>query len=254
MTTFNFFNLFIELLTILALLSAVSVITSTNPVLAIIFLIIVFINAAIYLILNGLGFIGISYIIVYIGAITVFFLFVIMMISTEIIDTVAVGAEFGIILPLVYSLSVLFIYLFILFVPSFLFGDNNWTALKSEYYIENDDVVEVYSNILADAAAFNIKNFTSEMLFLINIYLFSNNIINSEVILSNADAATNLLTNYITIISNNLYFNSPDSFLVPVLQIQILSEAVYGFVAFLLILTSFLLLLAMICPIILTKK
>ena len=35
-----------------------------------------------------------------------------MMISTEIIDTVAIGSEFGKILPLVYSITVLFLILF----------------------------------------------------------------------------------------------------------------------------------------------
>ena len=39
-----------------------------------------------------------------------------MMISTEIIDTVAIGSEFGKILPLIYSISVLFLVLFILFL------------------------------------------------------------------------------------------------------------------------------------------
>ena len=45
-----------------------------------------FLGAAIYLIFIGLNFIGISYIIVYIGAITVLFLFVVMMINVSILD------------------------------------------------------------------------------------------------------------------------------------------------------------------------
>ena len=59
-------NLFIDILAFGALLSSVLVITSKNPVIAVIFLISVFINAAGYLILLGIGFIGISYIIVYV--------------------------------------------------------------------------------------------------------------------------------------------------------------------------------------------
>jgi len=48
-----------------AVLSGVLVITSKNPVISVLFLISVFVNAAAYLLLLGVGFIGISYLIVY---------------------------------------------------------------------------------------------------------------------------------------------------------------------------------------------
>ena len=66
-----------NLLIFWAILSSVLVITSKNPVIAVIFLISLFINIAGYLIIKGIGFVGISYIIIYIGAITVLFLFII---------------------------------------------------------------------------------------------------------------------------------------------------------------------------------
>ena len=53
-------NFLIDLLAFAALFSSVLVITSKNPVIAVIFLISVFVNAAGYLILIGIGFIGIS--------------------------------------------------------------------------------------------------------------------------------------------------------------------------------------------------
>ena len=59
-------NFLIDLLAFTALFSSVLVITSKNPVIAVIFLISVFVNAAGYLILLGIGFIGISYITVYV--------------------------------------------------------------------------------------------------------------------------------------------------------------------------------------------
>ena len=89
----NFFNLIIEILTILSIIFALAVITSTNPVIAIIFLIVLFLNVAIYLILMGLNFIGLSYLLVYIGAITVLILFIVMMISTEVVQTVYHGSH-----------------------------------------------------------------------------------------------------------------------------------------------------------------
>ena len=54
-------QIFINLLAFGSLLSSVLVITSKNPVIAVIFLISVFCNVAGYLMLLGLGFIGISY-------------------------------------------------------------------------------------------------------------------------------------------------------------------------------------------------
>ena len=72
-------NLFIDILAFGTLFSSVLVITSKNPVIAVIFLISVFINAAGYLLIIGVSFVGITYIIVYIGAITVLFLFIIIL-------------------------------------------------------------------------------------------------------------------------------------------------------------------------------
>ena len=70
-------TLFIDLLAFGAIISSILVITSKNPVIAVIFLISLFINASGYLIITGVGFIGLTYIILYVGAITVLFLFVI---------------------------------------------------------------------------------------------------------------------------------------------------------------------------------
>src|ERR1700753_666263 len=103
-------NILIDILAFSTLLSGVLVITSKNPVIAVLFLISVFINAAGYLILLGVGFIGISYIIVYIGAITVLFLFVIMMINIKLVDILEVGSAYTKNLPLALAVASLFIY------------------------------------------------------------------------------------------------------------------------------------------------
>ena len=64
-------------------LSSVLVITSTNPVGALFFLIITFCNAGGILIVSGVEFVGLSFVIIYVGAIAVLFLFVIMMIFNK---------------------------------------------------------------------------------------------------------------------------------------------------------------------------
>jgi NADH-ubiquinone oxidoreductase chain 6 len=121
-------NLFIDILAFGTLLSSVLVITSKNPVIAVIFLISVFCNAAGYLILLGIGFIGISYIIVYIGAIAVLFLFVIMMINIKLTDILETGSQYTKNLPLALSIGSLFIYEIFTIMP---FSFNNVSSVSN---------------------------------------------------------------------------------------------------------------------------
>ena len=121
-------NLFIDILAFATLLSSVLVITSKNPVISVIFLISVFVNAAGYLIVLGIGFIGISYIIVYIGAIAVLFLFVIMMINIKLTDILETGSQYTKNIPLALLIGSLFIYEIFNILP---FTYNNVSGLST---------------------------------------------------------------------------------------------------------------------------
>jgi NADH-ubiquinone oxidoreductase chain 6 len=124
-------NIFFDLLALGAILSSVLVITSKNPVIAVVFLISVFLNAAGYLILLGIGFIGISYIIVYIGAITVLFLFVIMMINIKLTDIVESGSQYTKNIPLALLIGSVFVYELYTILP-FQINNNNSIATLLE--------------------------------------------------------------------------------------------------------------------------
>jgi len=115
-------NIFIDILAFGTILSSILVITSKNPVIAVIFLIAAFCNAAGYLLLLGIGFIGISYIIVYCGAITVLFLFVIMMLNIKITDILETGSQYTKNIPLALIIGSLFVYELFNIVP-FTFND-----------------------------------------------------------------------------------------------------------------------------------
>ena len=121
-------QIFIDILAFTTLFSGLLVITSKNPVISVVFLISVFLNAAGYLILTGINFLGISYIIVYVGAITVLFLFVIMMININLEDIQEVGSQYSKNIPLALSIAFLFIYEFFTIMP---FTINNISALSS---------------------------------------------------------------------------------------------------------------------------
>lgn len=108
----------LDLLAFGALLSGVLVITSKNPVISVLFLISVFVNAAGYLLLLGVGFIGISYLIVYVGAIAILFLFVVMMLNINLTEIVSVGREYTKNLPLGLIVGSLFFFEILSLIPS----------------------------------------------------------------------------------------------------------------------------------------
>ena len=194
-------NLFIDLLAFGTLLSSVLVITSKNPVIAVIFLISVFVNAAWYLILIGVGFLGITYIILYVGAITVLFLFVIMMINIKLTDILETGSQYTKNLPLALSIGLLFIYEIYTIIP---FSFNN------------------------------VSNTILDLLIKINGF-----ILNYEISMRGVNNAFNPVI--------------ADTALTPFLQIEAIGQGLYTYGASWLIITSVILLLAMIAPIFISK-
>jgi NADH-ubiquinone oxidoreductase chain 6 len=198
-------NILIDILSFTTLLSGVLVITSKNPVIAVIFLISVFVNAAGYLILLGIGFIGISYIIVYVGAIAVLFLFVIMMINIKLTDILETGSQYTKNLPLALSIGSLFLY-------------------------------ELY-NILPASLTFNNVSALSYLLDILTN--FNSFILNS----GGADFAP---ADYL---SSTGVLNTADQSMTKFLQVESIGQALYTYEAILLIISSIILLLAMIAPI-----
>ena len=113
-----------------ALFSTVLVISSKNPVIAVIFLISTFLSVAGYLIVKGIGFIGITYIIVYVGAIAVLFLFVIMMINIKLTDILETGTQYTKNLPIGLCIAFLFLYEIYTIIP-FTHYDMFYTLINS---------------------------------------------------------------------------------------------------------------------------
>ena len=142
-------NMILDILAIGSILSSVLVITSKNPVIAVIFLIAVFVNASGYLILLGIGFIGISYIIVYIGAVMVLFLFVIMMINIKLTDILETGTQYTKNLPLALAIGILFMFEIYIIMP---FTMNNVSGLS--YLL--DILTNLNGLVLAADASINL--------------------------------------------------------------------------------------------------
>lgn len=100
-----------NLLAIGAIISGVFVITAKNPVVSVLFLISVFVNVAGYLVLMGVAYLGLAYLIIYIGAIAVLFLFVIMMLNLRLVELIDTGRAYQKNLPLASTIIVMFLIL-----------------------------------------------------------------------------------------------------------------------------------------------
>lgn len=74
----------LDLISLIAIICGIFVIITKNPIVSVLFLIGLFVSISGYLILLGLNFVSISYILVYIGAVSILFLFILMLINIRI--------------------------------------------------------------------------------------------------------------------------------------------------------------------------
>lgn len=139
-------TIFINLLAFGLLLTSIFSITSKNPVISVIFLITTFVQAAGYLILIGINFIGISYIVIYVGAIAVLFLFVIMMINIKLTDILETGSNYTKNLPLAINIVTFFIFILFAILP---FSFNN---IKSPFFLNTNEFISIINKFTAGGA------------------------------------------------------------------------------------------------------
>lgn len=99
---------FLDIISLLSIISGVLVITTKNPIISVLFLISLFLCISSYLFLLGLNFIGLSYLLVYIGAVSILFLFILMLINVRISE---LQAETSNSLPLAILIGVCFYYI-----------------------------------------------------------------------------------------------------------------------------------------------
>ena len=104
----------LDVLYVLAIFLASLVIINKNPIVSVLFLIGLFASISAYLILIDLKFIAFSYLIVYIGAVSILFLFILMLINIRISE---LGSNNGNSIPLAVIILMVFNYLFFQELP-----------------------------------------------------------------------------------------------------------------------------------------
>lgn len=137
---------------VIALICAIGVVNARNPVHAVLFLVMVFANVASMLLILGLEFIALVYLVVYIGAIAVLFLFVVMMLNVKLVEL---------------STSI-FNYLPLNIVVTFLLGYQISYLVYSTFH-PLDSIDLLSSVFIMD----NITSFSNIQLFGQNLFLFN---------------------------------------------------------------------------------
>jgi NADH-ubiquinone oxidoreductase chain 6 len=125
----------LSILSIIAIIFGISVIVNKNPIISILFLIGLFGSISSYLIILGLTFIGLSYLIVYIGAVSILFLFILMLINIRVSELQS-NTSNSISLTILSSISISYC-LFEIF-PYNTFFFNFFNLINEKYLIKKD--------------------------------------------------------------------------------------------------------------------
>ena len=191
----------IMLISFLSIICGLFVIINKNPIVSVLFLIGLFLNIAGYLMMLGLNFIGLSYLLVYVGAVSILFLFILMLINVRVSE---LTSENNNSIPLAIVIGIIFYATLYKLLPYN--NTNNFINI-----LENTN-----NNILYDSSSNILFSSSNELSF----------------ITSNVWDGALAETSHITTIGNVLYTSYP----------------------LLLILTSLVLLLAMVGAIVITIK
>ena len=94
----------LDVLSLIAIFSGVLVITTKNPIVSVLFLISLFLVIAVFLIITGMHFIGLAYLLVYVGAIAILFLFTLMLLNIRVSELVSYTSNS---IPLAFGFSMI---------------------------------------------------------------------------------------------------------------------------------------------------
>ena len=146
----------LDILFLICIIFGIFVIIAKNPIISILCLIGLFIGISGYLIILGLNFIGLSYLLVYVGAVSILFLFILMLINIRVSELIT---ETNNSIPLAFITGTLFYYFINIILPyNFIILYTNKFNLFFRYLL--------YTNYEINENLDNINNIT---------YVISNN-------------------------------------------------------------------------------
>jgi len=115
----------LDVLSLLSILCGIFVIISKNPIVSVLFLIGLFLSISSYLIIIGLSFIGLSYLLVYVGAVSILFLFILMLINIRVSELLSNTSNS---IPLAVLITISFNYPIYQVLPYSIAAFNSYTV------------------------------------------------------------------------------------------------------------------------------
>ncbi len=159
-TITNGYNIaLLDYISLASIICGILVIISKNPIVSVLFLIALFFSLASYLIILGISFIGLSYLLVYVGAVSILFLFILMLINVRISELLSDTSN---VIPLAILTSIYFIYSIYQLLPY------NLTALDMKSFSINLSLDSLNNSLNNDLNYFNDKGpivFVTSMLW-----------------------------------------------------------------------------------------
>jgi NADH-ubiquinone oxidoreductase chain 6 len=131
----------LNFISIISIMCGIFVIISKNPIISVLFLIALFLSISSYLIILGINFIGLSYLLVYVGAVSILFLFILMLINIRISELLSDTSNS---IPLAIIVAIAFNYPVYQILPYSLIASNNYTFDLNN--ILNDILYDSYSD------------------------------------------------------------------------------------------------------------
>jgi len=128
----------INFISLTSILCGIFVIISKNPIVSVLFLIGLFLNIAGYLMMLGMNFIGLSYLLVYVGAISILFLFILMLINVRISELTSDSSNS---IPLAIFIGVFFNITLYKLLPTNITSPNLFFLQKMEGDIINSNSI-----------------------------------------------------------------------------------------------------------------
>ena len=209
----------LDIISLIAILSGILVIISKNPIVSVLFLIGLFLSIASYLMILGLNFIGLSYLLVYVGAVSILFLFILMLINVRISELLSNTNNS---IPLAIFIAISFNYPLYQILPYSIASFNSYTLDL------NNTLNNIWYNNYSDY--FLVLSSSMQKLFNLN--------------------STQLDNGEISFITSNIW----DGNLAETSHITSIGNIMYTSYSIWLILTSIILLLAMVGAIVITIK
>ena len=97
----------LDFVSLVSVLCGILVIISKNPIISVLYLIGLFLSISCYLIILGINFIGLSYLLIYVGAVSILFIFILMLINVRISELLSNTSNS---IPLAIILGISFYY------------------------------------------------------------------------------------------------------------------------------------------------